>query len=291
MDSFIELVPSKSKKGCDHYITYKKLNQVWIRIDNDNIKKAALSGLFKVNLAFYKNSETGTSVTYNIDFAQIKTYRGRKSVSFAKSLEVTENSPVNKGRKRKTSQKIPTKSSIQSDSTSHSQLQDAVPSTSTSDQVQTTNPLDPHSELQDAVPSTSTSDQVQTTSPLDFQSAQSLIQGDSEADHDPKSNRTHLSTENQNTSSELTNDPANTHIDTPVIGEITIVDPTENVGSQGPQNITEPSTFTTKNDSSCDDTIIYTQNTSVEDTTQLKIISVRSLVADIPNQGTLEKSS
>ena len=316
MDSFIELVPSKSKKGCDHYITYKKLNQVWIRIDNDNIKKAALSGLFKVNLAFYKNSETGTSVTYNIDFAQIKTYRGRKSVSFAKSLEVTENSPVNKGRKRKTSQKIPTKSSIQSDSTSHSELQDAVPSTSTSDQVQTTNPLDshselqdavpststsdqvqttnpldPHSELQDAVPSTSTSDQVQTTNPLDSQSAQSLIQGDSEADHDPKSNRTHLSTENQNTSSELTNDPANTQIDTPVIGEITIADPTENVGSQGPENITEPSTSTTKNDSSSDDTIIYTQNTSVEDTTQLKIISVRSLVADIPNQGTLEKSS
>ena len=128
-----------------------------------------MSGLFKVNLAFYKNSKTGTSVTYNIDFAQIKTYRGRKSVFFTKTLEVTENNPVNKSRKRKTSEKIPTKSSIQEDSTSHSELQDAVPSTSTSDQVQTTNPLD-------------------------SQSTQSLIQGDSEPVHDPKSNTTHLST-------------------------------------------------------------------------------------------------
>ena len=266
MDSFIELAPAKSKKGCDHYITYKKLNQVWIRIDNDNIKKAALSGLFKVNLAFYKNSKTGTSVTYNIDFAQIKTYRGRKSVSFAKSFEATENNPVKKGRKRKTSQKIPTKSSIQEDSTSHSELQDAVPSTSTSDQAQSTNPLD-------------------------SQSAQSLIQGDSQPVHDPKYDTTHLSTENQNTSSELTNEPADTQSDTPVIGEIIITDPNENLGSQGPENITEPSTSTTKNDFTSDDTIINTQNTSVENTTQLKIISVRSLVADNTNQGTLDKSS
>ena len=131
---------------------------------------------------------------------------------------------------------------------------------------------------------------TQTTNPLDSQSAQSLIQGDSEPVHDPKSNTTHLSTENQNTSSELTTDPANTQSDTPVIGEITIADPTENVGSQGSENITELSTSTTKNDSRSDDTIIDTQNTSVEDTTQLKIISVRSLVADIPNQSTLDKS-
>ena len=235
---------------------------MWIRIDNDNIKKAALSGLFQVNLAFYKNSQTGTSVTYNIDFAQIKTHRGRKSVSFA----LTEDKPVNKNRKRKKNQKIPTKSSIQEDSTAQSELQDAVPSTSTSDQVLTTNPQ--HHE-----------------------SAQSLIQGDSEPLPNPNPNTTNLATLNQDTASELTTDPTNTQSTTTLTGESTMADPNAILGSQVPDNLEQPSTSTTKNDSSSDDTIIDNQNTSLEDSTQLKITSVRSLADDLPNEGSLDKSS
>ena len=200
MDSFIELVPAKNKKGCDHYITYKKLNQVWIRIDNDNIKKAALSGLFKVNLAFYKNRETASSVTYNIDFAQIKTCRSRKSASLPKASELTEEKPVKKGRKKKTSQKLPTKSSIAEDSTLHSELQDAVPSTSYCDQVNITD---------SQIPGT----------------AQSLILGDYEPLPNPNFNPTNVSTENEDTPSQLTNDPTNTQSSATVIGEISMVEP------------------------------------------------------------------
>ena len=266
MDSFIELVPAKNKKTCDHYITYKKLNQVWIRIDNDVIRKAALSGDFKVNLAFYKNSQSGTSVSYNIDFAKIKTQRSRKSVSLPKTSDVTEGKPVIKNRKRKKSEKIPSKSSVEEDSTVYSELQDAIPSTSNSDQVLTTNPQQPGS-------------------------AQSLILGCSEPLPNPKSNTTNLSTLNEDNPSVLTTDPTNTESGPTVIGEITIDDPTANVGSQVLQNITLPSSSTQKNDSSSDATIIDPQNTSVEDNTQLKITSVRSLVSDPQDDLSLNKSS
>ena len=74
---------------------------MWIRIDNDEIKKAALAGMFRVNLAFYKNRETASSVQYNIDFAQIKTARSRRNASLAKISEGTQENPVKKGRKKK----------------------------------------------------------------------------------------------------------------------------------------------------------------------------------------------
>ena len=266
MDSFIELVPAKSKKGCDHYITYKKLNQVWIRIDNENIRKAALSGLFKVNLAFYKNVETGSSVSYNIDFAQIKAFRARRNASLPKASNLTQDNPVKKGRKKKSSQKLPTKSSIVEDSTVHSEIQDAVPSTSYCDQVH------------------STDTQIAG-------SAQSLIMGNSPPLSNPNSNPTNVSTQNKDTPSEETNDPTNTQSSATVIGENSMVDPTTNLASDIPQNIEQTSTSTKKNDSTSEDTIIDPQNTSVEDITQLKITRVRSLVNELPKEDSLEKSS
>ena len=211
----------KAKKGCDHYITYKKLNQVWIRIDNENIRKAALSGLFKVNLAFYKNVETGSSVTYNIDFAQIKAFRARRNASLPKASNLTEDNPVKKGRKKKSSQKLPTKSSIVEDSTVHSEIQDAVPSTSYCDQVH------------------STDTQIAG-------SAQSLIMGNSPPLSNPNSNPTNVSTQNKDTPSEVTNDPTNTQSSTTVIGENSMVDPTTNLASDIPQNIEQTSTSTKK---------------------------------------------
>ena len=218
-----------------------------------------MSGLFKVNLGFYKNSQSGTSVSYNIDFTQIKTYRGR-SVSFAKNIDVAEDKPVNKSRKRNKSPKIPTKSSKEEDSTSHTEVQDAVPSTSTSDQLTSTNP------------------QMS-------ESAQSLIQGDSQALPDHTSETHNLSKENENT------DPTNTQSSTPLSSEITVPDPNENLSSQASQNVTEPSTSTKNSESSSDDTIIDSPKTSVEDNTQLKITSVISLAGELPSDGTFDKSS
>ena len=265
LDSFIELIPSKSKKRCDHYVTYKKLNQVWIRIDNENIKKATLSGQFRVNLAFYKNSQTGTSVTYNIDFAQIKSYRGRRSVSFAKSINVLEDNPPNKSRKKNKSAKIPTKSSIEED----------LPSTS---------------EGQDAVPSTSSSDQLTKPYPEMSESAQSLIQGESEPITAQTDNTEHISGEIQNTSSDISNEPTNTIITTEVTSEISVPEPNDNLGSQQPGNVTETNTSPKNNDGSSDDTIIDSSKTSVENNSPLKITSVISLAGAPPSDDNLEKS-
>ena len=239
---------------------------MWIRIDNDNIKKATLSGLFKVNLAFYKNVETGTSVSYNIDFAQIKSLRGRKNASLPKASELTQENPVKKGRKKRSSQKLPTKSSIAEDSTVHSDLQDAVPGTSYCDQVVITD---------SQIPATT----------------QSLLLGGCQPLSNPNFEPTNVSTQNKDTASQVTTDPTNTQIRATVIGEISMVNPTTNLASDIPQNIEQSSTSTTKKDSSSEDTIIDPQNTSVEDSTQLKITSVRSLVNELPNEYSIEKSS
>ena len=239
---------------------------MWIRIDNAEIKKAALAGMFRVNLAFYKNRESASSVQYNIDFAQIKTARSKRNVSLAKASEGTQDIPVKKGRKKKNSEKIPAKSSIAEDFTVQSELQDAVPSTSSCDQLTSTNPQIPDS-------------------------AQSLIQGYNVPVPNPNLNPTNVSTENEENRSQLTTETTNTQSNPAVIGEITLVDPSTNLGSEEPQNIKQPSTSPKKNDSSSDYTIIDGQNTSVEDTTPLKITSVRSLADDIPNERSLEKSS
>ena len=53
LDSFTELIPGHSKKATDHYILYKCVNQVWLRYDNEVVKKANLAGHFRVNLAFF----------------------------------------------------------------------------------------------------------------------------------------------------------------------------------------------------------------------------------------------
>ena len=45
---------------------------MWLSIDNTEVKKANMSGMFRVNLAFYRNINTSKCVDYNIDFATIK---------------------------------------------------------------------------------------------------------------------------------------------------------------------------------------------------------------------------
>ena len=45
---------------------------MWLSLDNTEVKKANMSGMFKVNLAFFRNINTPKCVDYNIDFADIK---------------------------------------------------------------------------------------------------------------------------------------------------------------------------------------------------------------------------
>ena len=72
LDSFIELVPAVTKKSADHYVVFKKVRDMWLSLDNTEVKKANMSGMFRVNLAFYRNINTSKCVDYNIDFVAIK---------------------------------------------------------------------------------------------------------------------------------------------------------------------------------------------------------------------------
>ena len=55
LDSFIELVPAVTKKSSDHYVVFKKVCDMWLSLDNTEVKKANLSWMFRVNLAIYCN--------------------------------------------------------------------------------------------------------------------------------------------------------------------------------------------------------------------------------------------
>ena len=83
LDSFTELIPGRSKKTTDHYILYKRVNQIWLRYDNEVVKKANLAGHFRVNLAFFRHVQTSTAVKFAIDFATIKQSRVKRSVTFS----------------------------------------------------------------------------------------------------------------------------------------------------------------------------------------------------------------
>ena len=72
LDSFIELVPAVTKKSANHYVVFKKVRDMWLSLDNTEVKKANMSGMFRVNLAFYPNINTSKCVDYNIDFVTIK---------------------------------------------------------------------------------------------------------------------------------------------------------------------------------------------------------------------------
>ena len=78
LDSFIELVPAVTKKSANHYVVFKKVRDMWLSLDNTEVKKANMSGMFRVNLAFYRNINTSKWVDYNIDFVAIKQGRARR---------------------------------------------------------------------------------------------------------------------------------------------------------------------------------------------------------------------
>ena len=83
LDSFTELIPGRSQKATDHYILYKHVNQVWLRYDNEVVKKANLAGNFCVNLAFFRHVQISTAVQFDLDFATIKQSRVKRSMTFS----------------------------------------------------------------------------------------------------------------------------------------------------------------------------------------------------------------
>ena len=54
------------------------MNQVWLTYDNTVCRKASMMGSFRVNLAFYRSASKSMPVAYSLDFAKIKSLRGRK---------------------------------------------------------------------------------------------------------------------------------------------------------------------------------------------------------------------
>ena len=84
LDSFIEYIPPRSKRSVGHYISFKKVNQVWLTYDNTVCRKASMMGSFRVNLAFYRSASKSLPVPYSLDFAKIKSLRGRKRPNVSK---------------------------------------------------------------------------------------------------------------------------------------------------------------------------------------------------------------
>ena len=102
MDSFIELVPAVTKKSSDHYVVFKKVCDMWLSLDNTEVKKANLSGMFRVNLAFYRNINTSKCVDYNIDFVAIKQGRARRRLPLLVKSHPKYSGQNDKGKKSST---------------------------------------------------------------------------------------------------------------------------------------------------------------------------------------------
>ena len=72
------MVPAVTKKSADHYVVFKKVRDIWLSLDNTEVKKANMNGMSRVNLAFFRNINTSKCVEYNIDFVDIKQGRARR---------------------------------------------------------------------------------------------------------------------------------------------------------------------------------------------------------------------
>ena len=102
LDSFIELVPAVTKKSADHYVVFKKVCDIWLSLDNTEVKKANMSGMFRVNLAFYRNINTSKCADYNIDFVAIKQGRARRRPPFLVKSHLKYSAENGKGKKSST---------------------------------------------------------------------------------------------------------------------------------------------------------------------------------------------
>ena len=102
LDSFIELVPAVTKKSADHYVVFKKVRDMWLSLDNTEVKKANMSGMFRVNLAFYRNINTSKCVDYNIDFVDIKQGHARRCPPLLVKSHPKYSGQTGKGKKSST---------------------------------------------------------------------------------------------------------------------------------------------------------------------------------------------
>ena len=72
LDLFIELIPSKKGYGADHYIAYKRINQMWLCMHDATFRKAYLGKKFRINLAFFQNTSATLPLLREYDFAQFR---------------------------------------------------------------------------------------------------------------------------------------------------------------------------------------------------------------------------
>ena len=82
------------------------MRDTWLSLDNTEIKKANMSGMFRVNLAFYRNINTSKCVEYNIDFAPIKQGRARRRPPFLVKSHPKYSGQNVKGKKSSTQPKL-----------------------------------------------------------------------------------------------------------------------------------------------------------------------------------------
>ena len=72
---------------------------MWLSLDNTEVKKANMSGMFRINLGFYQNINTSKCVDYNIDFVAIKQGHARRCPQVLVKSHPKYSGPKGKGKK------------------------------------------------------------------------------------------------------------------------------------------------------------------------------------------------
>ena len=95
LDSFIELIPGKRGYGANHYICFKRINQVWLCFDDTVVRKAYLGETFRVMLAFYRNISSTKPIMYQFNLAQFKQMpKPRAKMSVVASGRKSQKTPI-----------------------------------------------------------------------------------------------------------------------------------------------------------------------------------------------------
>ena len=76
LDSYIQWVGGKKGYAGDHYIAHRRHNQVWVMYDDSRVNKSPIYGQAKVNLAFFRNTNTRNPPPMTVDLARIRHIRG-----------------------------------------------------------------------------------------------------------------------------------------------------------------------------------------------------------------------
>lgn len=111
LEGFIELITGKRGYASNHYVAYKRYNHVWLVFDDSTVKKASFGREFRINLAFYRNTETTYPLGFKMDMAQFKAQRivkprgraGQMGAKSSKVIDIPKPEPVPASTKQATS--------------------------------------------------------------------------------------------------------------------------------------------------------------------------------------------